>query len=312
MVSRLISTFLIGLFLSQNLSAQKISPNDEIEDSKDTIENSEIKISSSYLSNTVYQGRQAEDLQSLISTGAGYYHKSGLFINGSISYIPNPDFKKIDRKELTAGYEFNGENLSVGAYFSKYFYSDSSSEINAAVSSSAGVSSSYDFNLLTIGAAADFNFVTKTDIVLNANISHPFLLANNNLRITPFINMNSGTENFYQSFFTPTSSKGSSAASRAAKKAAKHRNNPAGTTPATSTSTTSTASTVTVLNANAFKIMDYEFSVPIEFSINKFTLSFNPIFILPVNAASLSYNNVTTKEILKNAFVLEAGISYTF
>ena len=308
MVSRLITTFLILLFLSHNVFAQNKMTEGKIEESEDTKETSVVKLSGSYLSNSIYQGRKPEEVQSLISVGAGYYHKSGLFINGSISYIPNPGFNKVDRKALTAGYEFYGDKLNVGAYFANYFYNDSSSEINSAINSSAGISSSYNFNLLSIGAAADFNFLTKTDIVLNANISHPFSLANNNLHISPIINMNCGTEYFYQSYFSPNKKNGTSAATRAA---TKRKRNLANNTPINNTSSTTTT-TVTVLNANAFKILDYEFSVPIEVTINKFMLSSNPIFILPVNAASISYNNVTTKEALKNAFVLEAGISYTF
>ena len=309
MVSRSISTFLILLFLSVNVFAQDKTTTGKIEELEDTKETSAFKLSSSFISNCIYQGRETEELQSLLIAGAGYYHKSGLFISGSMSYIPNPGFNKIDRKELTAGYEFYGDKLNVGAYFSKYNYNDSSSEINAAINSSAGISSSYNFNLLTLGAAADFNFLTKTDIVLNANVSHPFYLANNKLHINPIINMNCGTENFYQSYFSPNTKNGTSAATRAATKSGKHRGSTANNTPINNTST---GTTVTVLNANAFNILDYEFSVPMELKINKFMLSINPIFILPVNAATITYNNVTTKEILKNAFVIEAGISYTF
>ncbi len=313
MTSKLLCTLLIVLLTTVNVAAQNKPLQKDIALTEDDKASSEFKISTNYLSNNVYQGRQSDELLSLITTGVEYYHKSGFFINGSFTYIPNVGYQQIDRKELKVGYNYSGDKLNIATYLARYFYNDSSSEINAAVGSSAGIGASYDFNYLTIGGAADFNFLTKTDIVLNANLGHSFYLANDKLLILPVINMNAGTENFYQSYFTPQKSGGTTAATRAATKAAKHRRNPtSNTTTTTPANNTSAASKITILNSNEFKIMDYEIGLPIEYKLNKFMLSFTPTYILPVHPASISYNNVTTTEVLKNTFVVELGVSFTF
>lgn len=300
------------LFSFLSVTAQNKLISDDTDLAETIPEKSVFKISTSYLSNSVYQGRQSEDLLSLINTGVGYYHKSGFYISGSFTYIPNVGYQQIDRKDISIGYNYNGEKLGVSAYLAKYGYNDSSSEINAAIHTSAGVGINYNLDYVTLGAAADFNLASKTDIVLNANLSQPFSLANDNLLITPMINMNAGTENFYQSYFSPKKNGGTSASTRAAIKAAKHKRNNTTAPPTTTNTNYTTASEVTILNSSAFKIMDYEIGVPIEYRLNKFLLSFTPTYIIPVNPSTISYKNVTTTEVLKNAFVVELGVSFTF
>lgn len=312
MISKIFYAFIIMQSSFLYVTAQNKLISDDADLSEITPEKSSFKISTSYLSNSIYQGRQSEDLLSLINTGVGYYHKSGFFVSGSFTYIPNVGYQQIDRKDISIGYNYNGEKLGISTYLAKYIYNDSSSQINAGIQSSAGVGINYNFDYVTVGAATDFNFASKSDIVFNANLSHSFSLANDNLLITPMINMNAGTENFYQSYFSPKKKGGTSGSTRATIKAAKHRRNNNTASPNTTNTNNTAASEVTILNSSAFKIMDYEIGIPIEYRLNKFLLSFIPTYVLPVNPSTISNNNIITTEVLKNAFVVELGVSFTF
>jgi hypothetical protein len=56
--------------------------------------------------------------------------------------------------------------------------------------------------------------------------------------------------------------------------------------------------------------MDYEVSLPLEYTIKHFTFTAKSVYIIPVNPATLVEDNVTVKEHLNNSFLVEAGISF--
>lgn len=267
-------------------------------DSIKSVKRSFGKVASSFLSNNIYLGRKNDAVQSYITTGVGYYHKSGLYISAAASYIPNKGFQRFDMKELSVGYEYNGEKFNGAANVVKYFYGDSSSTINSAINTMIGLAANYDFKIFTLGTTVDFNFVSKTDAVLNVSLSYPFYLSNDKLGITPALNLYAGSQNFYQAYYQPSKSGGGSPASRGKGRSRSGSGNNSGT--------------VQILDYNKFKIMDYELSLPIEYTVKHVTFNLKPVYIIPVNPSTFVENNVIVKEDITNSFIIEVGVSYKF
>jgi len=58
--------------------------------------------------------------------------------------------------------------------------------------------------------------------------------------------------------------------------------------------------------------LDYELSVPVGYTLNKFRFSFTPVYAMPVNAATITNGQNTYKEDLSNSFFWSLGVSYKF
>ncbi len=90
------------------------------------------KFSISYLSNAVYYGRKDSFALPYIIPSVSYHNKSGLYLEGSLSYFTSPGQSQIDAGDITAGYDFSSKNekLSGSVYASKFFTSRSSYSVN--------------------------------------------------------------------------------------------------------------------------------------------------------------------------------------
>lgn len=74
-------------------------------------------------------------------------------------------------------------------------------------------------------------------------------------------------------------------------------------------------------NASEFKIMDYELTIPVDYSVGKFIFDFTPTMAIPVNpnvvvttiTPPLGMPVTRTKtEQLNNAFFWSVGVTYSF
>jgi len=75
-----------------------------------------------------------------------------------------------------------------------------------------------------------------------------------------------------------------------------------------------------VIDASIFKLLDYEFSLPVSYAFKNFTFSFTPVYAIPTNPAQLhvviktlrgiQLLNRTYTEKLYNSFFFQAGIAY--
>ena len=245
------------------------------------IDQSYFKTQISYLSNSVYNGRQDSAITPYITPLIGYFDKSGFYVNASLSYLSSTT-SRIDLGTLDIGYNFNaGDNFSGGIYFSKYFYSKNSTSIKSQMTSLFGANATYDASFLSFSGGIDLGFSSQTDIMVNYGISHPFYLGEdkNQWTIEPSIIGNAGTQNFY------------------ADNKSRRRNILTG---------------VKVQGASSFNILDYEFSLPVSYDGNKWGLYFTPTYALPLNpvSATLPYGSVYIAEILSNVFYAELGIYF--
>jgi len=285
---------LIMFFFSfQRLTAQE---NDE----NATTTNSHWQAGINYLSNNVYLGRKDSMSLPYITPGIGYYHKSGLFVSGSLSYVSSAAQSRVDLFELVAGYTFTSNKLDGEISFSKDFYNSKSYGVKSETKGSLDGSLSYDFGFIKPSIETGISFNKKPDYSVGFGLGHSFYAADDNLEIAPAFLLNASTQNYYSSYYSK----------RKYSLKRKKGNTTGGAT-----------ITAYLPNAAEFKIMDYEFSMPVNYTAGDFTFNFTPTLAVPTNPTIVvltikpvvgnSYTKTSTEKI-SNVFYWSAGATYNF
>ena len=289
--SSVLSLLIIGYFSS--VRAQ---------DSTKVAKKSYFKASTSYLTNAVYGGRKDSLVNPYITPSIGYFHKSGFFIEGSLSYLAASGDSRIDLFALQTGYDFTfRDKLYGGFYASKYFYANSSTAVRSESKGSLGGNLSYDPGFATFSGGADLSFSKKTDINVIGAISHPFYIGDtgNEWSITPTTSVNLGTQNYYQDYLVNRKSKVGRRSSGGKKG---------------SNSGSAVTSTVKTNSSSSFNLLDYELSLPITYDGKKWGVYFTPIYAIPQNPISIPSSTGTgyETESLENTFYADLGIYIKF
>jgi len=157
----------------------------------------------------------------------------------------------------------------------------------------------YDFGFIKPLLQGGVIFNSSDDYYGAFGLEHSFFFADDNFEITPSFLVNASTQNYYSSYYIK-------------RKFKTKKKNQTGVV---------TATRAYLKNASDFKIMDYEISLPMDYSIGKFIFDFAPTEALPVNpnvvvtTVTPQSGVVTTRmktEKLSNIFYWSAGITYTF
>ena len=269
----------------------------QAQDSARNKKTSYFKLSTAYLTNSVYNGRKDSVTLPYITPSIGYYDKSGFFVNGSVSYLAATGDSRIDLFALETGYDFTISNkLSGGIYGSKYFYNNSSTAVQSEMKGGLGGSLSYDPGIVTASAGIDLSFSSKTDISLSGSLAHGFYFGGkgNEWGITPTISTHLGTQNYYQDYIK----------NRKSKSGSRGRGGSSG----------GSSTTIQTTTPSNFGILDYELSLPIAYDGNKWGLFFTPTYAIPQNPITVSSSTGTgyTTEKLVNSFYAEFGVYIKF
>jgi len=272
------------------------------------VKKSGIVVGLKYLSNNVYLGRIDSANIMYFVPSIGYSHKSGLHIAASLSYQLDAGINKIDAIALEGGYDYKiGEKFSGGISVEKYFFDMNSISLNSVNDFGVGSSFAYDFDIVSLDASAGLAFNEKTDVITEVGLSKSFEIGK--FAIEPVIKLFAGTQNYYNSYLKAgkshlTGNKGKGKGSTAAMS----KSGMSSTVVAAST-----AASYTVIEASAYKILDYEFSVPMSYTYHNFKFDIVPTFDIPVNAATiLSSTGTLEKEAISNKFILQVGLVYVF
>lgn len=297
-LSILLSTLMFSGFSQQDTTAPKTEPQDSVLPAP-VKQRSYISASLGFLSNSVYNGRKDTVSTPYITPMIGYYHKSGLFVDASMSYLAKAGSSRIDLLNIEAGYDFSLGNFDGELSANKSFYNSSSSNVKSEITGSAFFTGGYDFVYIRPTFEAGINFGTQTDYLLALGLEHTFYLADDKLQITPGLLGNGSTQNYYNSYYRN-------------RKIARKRK----------TGNVVYDVTTLVEDAGKFKMLDYEFSLPVSYSINKVTLSLTPVYAVPVNPVQVTTTLVpegggntktkTAAETVGNSFYCSFGISYKF
>ncbi|MEO7121327.1 MAG: hypothetical protein ABIY62_09525 [Ginsengibacter sp.] len=252
-----------------------------------------------YLSNSTYFGRQDSLRVPYLTPTIGYYNKSGLFITGSMSYLNSAGVSRIDLIELQAGYtlvikKFDGEISAT-----KDFYNSQSRNVKSETKGSLNADISYDFGFIKPTIQGGIVFNSRDDYTAGFGLEHSFFFDDDNFEVAPSLVLNASTQNYYNTYYTK-------------RKYLKKKKNIAA--PVTTIS-------AYLPNAAEFKVMDYEVSLPMDYSTGKFIFNFTPTLAIPVNPNIVTTTITppsgisTTKtkvEKLSNLFFWSVGITYSF
>jgi len=263
-------------------------------------EKASFKFGVDFISDNVFMGRSGPVATPTIAPTAKYSFKSGLFFSGTIDFLPNnTTTSKLDGGDIAAGWDFDiTDDLSAGASFTKMFYNTNSNQIGSSISSV--FSANIDYNIADIiTPAVSINYNTNksgisSDFFFNFGISHDFAARKifgekDLILISPMIEGNIGTQNFYDAFIT--------------KKVFKN---------AKRTAAQDQLITTFENNLNQSKLLDYEVSVPIEYKSGHFIFTFTPTYAFvengfkPAAAALLGLTNATS------VFYFTTGVSLKF
>lgn len=253
----------------------------------------------SYLSNSVYNGRKDSLATPYLTPSLGYYDKSGFFVSGSLSYLMRSGSSRIDLFSLEAGYDFTIKKFDGEIAVSKSFYNDSSTNVKSQISASVYASGGYDLGFIKPSFDAAVDFGSATDFMLGLGLEHSFYAANDNLEITPTFMANGSTQNYYGSYYN--------------KRRVGGKRKTGGIVYDVS---------AVVENASQFKMLDYELSLPLHYTMNKFGFSITPVYAIPVNPAVVTITRVqegtgitktrSSVESISSSFYCSFGITWQF
>lgn len=252
------------------------------------------KASIEYLNNSVYLGRKDSVAIPYLTPELSYHFKSGVYLNASLSYLP--DESRIDVSTLGGGYAFSKKKWDGEITAEKYFYNSQSYNVNAESKGEVSGSIGYDLGFAEPQLSGFVNFADKNDYGSSFSLAHYFSLFHDHANLGPTFVINASTQNSYALYYQK-------------RKYAKNRKGK-------KVNYTITANTV---NTSQFKILDYEFSTPLEYEVKRFDFSFTPTVAVPVNPSTVilsvkSSNGPSTSrmftENLSTSFFWSVSIAY--
>lgn len=252
-------------------------------------ESSYILAGTAFNSDIVFLGRKSSIKSPYISTSAGYYHKSGLFITGIVSYLAASQQNRIDLFTASGGYDYYKKNFSAGISATGYVFNNKSYTVKSALTANLNAYADYDFDILEVYADGTMYFSNQSDFIFSASVSHNFYTANDKLKISPTFSLYSGTQNYYSSYNNN-------------KRFGQHMINTGGTN----------SMGGGMMGNGIFNIQNYEFSMPVKYELKHFQFLLFPVYAIPVNAATITNGVNTYKEDLSNNFFWSLGVYYKF
>ena len=270
-----------------------VSPSLFAQDSEKEEKKSSFKFGVDYINSNVFMGRTDTIAAPIIAPSVTYIFAFGLFITAAADYIPNRPKNKLDDGNIGIGYNYEiTDNLAGSLSLTKMFYASTSTQIASSVSSEFNANIDYTNDYLTPGIALDFakgKTGKKNDVFINPSLSHDFIIAGlfgetDYLSISPMVSLNAGTQNFYDSYFGKVNK-------------LKH--------PAITQEFSAYRRGLT-----KFRLLDYELSAPVDYSVKSFLISFNPTLAIPENKLPKS---ITKGQANKSSlFYFDLGLSLKF
>ena len=274
--------------------------------SKKELEKSYFKSKLSFTNNYNFNGRVSTiNTVPFITPYIGYFNKSGFSISSSVFYSIAANENRVELYLFDIGYDIPvTEDFAIGLYANKTNYNKASTLFSSSIKGYAGAYLEYDFDFITFNIENTVLFSSKSDIALAPSLFKEFtFLKDDALSIKPTILANFSTTNFYEDLLRR-------------KRTLQAIN---------------TIVIETTVNDKKLQLMDYEFSVPVEYTSNKFTFFAIPTVAFPINPIRTTntrtvYNPNGTQigqptytdstqpsELnLKNQFFIEFGLQFKF
>lgn len=257
-----------------------------------------------YKSDYYYMGRADSAKAPYLIPSTGYYHKSGLFISGSLSYLTAEGDNRVDLYTLSCGYDYFGRKLAAGIALDQYFFSDESYSVQAEMRTYASGYIGYDLNAFMVVADASLGISDDLDVFLGGEISRTFDLMHDHLRIRPSFYTNLGTQRYYNEYYTKrTLTTGSGMGGDG-------KGRGSGGSGGNGSSTSTAIAEIRVQEFEKFEVLDYELELQMSYKINRLRVMTSGTFLFPVNPATIETEDGTYEEDIDNGFVWTLGLRY--
>ncbi|MBO0330156.1 hypothetical protein [[Muricauda] lutisoli] len=270
---------------------------------KSDSEDSYILMDVSYMNDAVFMGRRDSITAPYLLPSIGYYDKSGLFADATVSYLTSSAEQRVDLFYLTGGYLFDSNNWSGGVSGTAYFYNEESYNVQSEVVADITGLVSYDFKLLELSvyASSYFNKNSSPDIFLGFIADHTFRAFDDQMLFAPRFSVYAGSQYFYEEYYT-TSRLGNRKSSSSGQ----------GSGPGGSMDSGTEVTAVQIAEASEFNVLNMELSFPFQYHLDQFILSFTPTWAFPQTSATLTTDTGTFEEDLDSVFYWSVGLSYWF
>jgi hypothetical protein len=243
----------------------------------------------SYTSNAVYLGRRDSVDLPYLTAVLGYHASSGFFVEGSTSLALSSG-AGFDMFEAKMGYGFDIGNFNGEFSAAHEFYSDKSFSVKSAIQNTIAFSGSYSTSAIGIMTEDALNFSSSPDLAIGLGLNHRFSWMKDALSATPQIMANASSQNYYKDYFLKK------------KYSVKRRRKNAGTQPVT----------INFNSSTNFRLMDYEISLPFEYTQGRYNFFLDPIYAIPENPAQVKVNAKVFTEKLDPCFYGEVGVKVKF
>lgn len=263
-------------------------------DDKKVTDESEWRAGIQYTSDYYYMGRADSATAPYLSPSIAYYHKSGVSLRSSLSYLTASGEGRVDLFTLSGGYDYFGVKVATGISIAEYIFSDESYAIQAEMSTYLNAYVGYDFSAFMVYADASLGFSEGTDLFLGAEINRSFYAMRNKLRITPAMYINAGSQRYYNEYYTQRSTQTGSGKGKGMGAA-----QPA-------------PQSVRLTESDKFQVLDYEADVQVSYSIGNIRIYISPTWTFPINPSTVVSDQGVYEEDLKNGFYWSSGIRFTF
>jgi len=256
-----------------------------------------LKIGLNYLSNDVFYGRSDTVKTPTIIPLIKYTFDSGIYLSADLNYVTNRVKNKVDGGSFALGYLFDvGENGEGGLSIAKYFYNANSTQVSSANRANFNGNFSYNVaDIITPFVYLDYTFNRSgvgNDTFTNFGLTHDFefeglFAADDNLRISPSVELNAGSQNFYDDYIVGRATRNKKIATAQATILAAEK-----------------------AELSQFKLLDYELSLPIFYQVGHVIVNFTPSLAFAQNKLPATISSALSGS--GQLFYLQTGISYRF
>ena len=252
-----------------------------------------------YMSDYVYMGRKDSLDAPYLSPYLGYFHRSGLFIDGSVSYLLESGENRIDMISATVGYDYFGKRISTGASTIFYLFNEDSYVIPSVMDAYLNGYIGYDFYFVELYGDVGLGLSNDLDIFGRIELRRTFFMGKDRFRITPSANMNAGTQYYYTEYYGTRNSKVTGG------------NGFGGGAGSGQGGGTAFGRLISIDNETLFQILDYEFRLELAYKTDRLKIAATPTVALPVNPATVTVDDtVTFEESLSTQFYWSVSITY--
>lgn len=284
---------LLAPFFSAGQTAKKMDSTDL----RSLYNSSYVTAAVNYASDWVFAGRKDSVKCPYVSPSVSYYHKSGLFVKGQLSYLTAASAGRIDMFSFSGGYLFSKSRLYGGVDGAVQLFNDSSYAVSSAMSGRIGIYTGYDFSIAEL--TLDINGLfgkESTDVLTGIELSRRFWLFNDRVTIYPSVYVLAGTQNYYSDYYTTR---------RSGVKGRPGRGNAGGSGELEVVSLVSSAT-------KRFELLSIDISLPLSYSFGQCKISFTPVYSFPQNIPVVTTNGITSRQDFGSLFYWTAGIRYIF